>query len=450
MTNRGFLMNNEDNNIKSAPPEAAGVSMPAGEPARGPMKFEKNTTYFNIALYAFLAVAAAMIFYELLERASSLPVLLASASRILQPVIIGLVLAYILNPMLRFFDDTVLPKITGKRMRRRIRRGLAILLTFLVFSLAVGAFGAVVVPQLRESLESILPQVPKFAQTVASWYSSLLEWLGGMKLLDQEQGASYFNDLIDQVLGATQSALENLYDLLRMDQSLFEQVFSSVLTATTRFAAVLLNIVVGVIISIYLLFDRERFFAQVKKLLTAVLPRRANQVLSEIALETHTIFQGFIVGKIIDSVIIGVLCYIGMLILRLEYSVLISVIVGVTNVIPYFGPFIGAIPGILILFIVEPRQALWFLIFVFLLQQFDGNILGPKILGDTIGISAFWVIFSIMLFSGIYGILGMFIGVPLFALIYSLVRRFTAFLLRRKGESVNTRDYDSESNPLLK
>ncbi len=375
---------------------------------------------------------------------------MSSAASILQPVIIGLVLAYILNPMLRVFDDRLLPKITGKRMRRRLRRGLAILLTYLVFILFVGAFGSVVVPQLRDSLESILPQVPKFAQTVASWYASLLEWLGGMKLLDQEQGASYFNDLIDQVLGATQNVLENAYDLLQMDQSVVEQVFSSVLTATTRFAAVILNIVVGVIISIYLLFDREKFFAQVKKLLTAILPRRANQVLSEIAIETHTIFQGFIVGKIIDSVIIGILCYIGMLILRLDYSVLISVVVGVTNVIPYFGPFIGAIPGVLILFIVEPRQALWFLIFVFLLQQFDGNILGPKILGDTIGISAFWVIFSIMLFSGIYGILGMFIGVPMFALIYSLIRRFTAFLLSRKGESVNTRDYDSESNPLLK
>jgi predicted PurR-regulated permease PerM len=211
-----------------------------------------------------------------------------------------------------------------------------------------------------------------------------------------------------------------------------------------------LNIVLGLIISIYLLFDRERFFAQTKKLMAAILPRRANTLVTEIAQESHTIFQGFIVGKIIDSIIIGILCYIFMALLQFDFALLISVIVGVTNVVPYFGPFIGAIPGILILYIVEPKQALWFLIFIFLLQQFDGNILGPKILGDSIGISAFWVVFSITLFSGIFGILGMFIGVPLFALLYSLVKRFTAFLLRRKGESTSTRDYDSTVNPLLK
>lgn len=408
------------------------------------MKFEKNSQYFNIALYAFLAIAASMIFYEVLNNAGSLFIWLGNVTRILQPVIIGSVLAYLLNPMLRFFDDRLLPRIFGRKPRRRVKRGIAIALTYLVALIFVGMFVAIVLPQLVLSIKSIFIRVPDFIQIISSWYGSLLGQFADMQVLNQGTNSDMLTyGMIDKLMNTTQGLLEKVYAQL-------ELMLPTVILATTKITTGVLNTILGIIISIYLLFDREKLFAQSKKIMTAIFPPRINAVLGEIAYDSHRIFSGFIVGKIIDSVIIGIMCFIGMCIFRMEYAMLISVIVGVTNVIPYFGPFIGAIPGALILYIVEPRQAMWFLVFIFLLQQFDGNILGPKILGDTTGLSAFWVIFSITLFSGIFGIIGMFIGVPLFALVYSLAKRLTSFLLKQKGEPVNTRDYDSDANPLLK
>lgn len=405
------------------------------------MKFEKNSQYFNIALYAFLAIAASMVFYEVLKNTGDLFVWFGNIARILQPVVIGFVLAYLLNPMLRFFDDRLLTRI---KLRRRVKRGIAIALTYFISFILVGLFIAIVLPQLVLSVKSIVARVPDFLQIISSWYSRLVGQLSDMQVLNQDAQPDVFTrGMIDKLMNTTQGLLEKIYSQL-------ELMLPTVLLATTKITTGVLNAVLGIIISIYLLFDREKLFAQTKKLMTAIFPERVNAVLGEIAYESHRIFSGFIVGKIIDSVIIGIICFIGMSIFKMDYAMLISVIVGVTNVIPYFGPFIGAIPGTLILYIVSPRQAMWFLVFIFLLQQFDGNILGPKILGDTTGLSAFWVIFSITLFSGIFGILGMFIGVPLFALIYSLARRLVAFFLKQKGESVSTRDYDSDANPLLK
>ena len=432
---QGMSMHKENNAAERPPAEDRGRSM----------KFVRNNQYFNVALYGFLAVAAAMVFYELIKNFTAISALFARIVDILQPVMIGLVLAYILNPLLRLFDDKLLARLAGNRMRRKVRRGLAILLTYIVAVALVGGFVAIVLPQLIVSVRGVFLYVPDFVQTISELYSSALSWLGDFRLFEQQDAgtAAFTGGLIDKLLETTSSLLDGVYTWLY-------QLLPSVFIATQRITGVILNIVLGLIISIYLLFDRERFFAQAKKVMAAILPRKVNTVVMEIAQESHTIFQGFIVGKIIDSVIIGIICYVFMALLKFNFALLIAVIVGVTNVVPYFGPFIGAIPGILILYIVEPKQALWFLIFIFLLQQFDGNILGPKILGDSIGISAFWVVFSITLFSGIYGIPGMFIGVPMFALLYSLIKRFTAFLLRRKGESTSTRDYDSAVNPLLK
>jgi predicted PurR-regulated permease PerM len=207
----------------------------------------------------------------------------------------------------------------------------------------------------------------------------------------------------------------------------------------------LLNFIIGIIISIYLLVDKERFIAQAKKVLYAFLTReRANNFINNLRY-SDKIFGGFISGKIIDSLIIGVLCYIGMLVLRLPYSVLIAVLVGITNIIPYFGPFIGAIPSAFFILMIDPKKCLVFVIFILILQQFDGNILGPKILGDSTGLNSFWVIFSITVFSGLFGILGMFIGVPVFAVIYAAFKTLINKRLEIKHMPVETSyyiDYD--------
>ena len=186
----------------------------------------------------------------------------------------------------------------------------------------------------------------------------------------------------------------------------------------------ILNFIIGMIVSIYVLFSKEKFMCQAKKLVYAIFrPTKANLIL-HVGSKSNEIFGGFIIGKIIDSAIIGVLCFIGLSILNIPYTLLVSVIVGVTNVIPFFGPYIGAIPSALLIFLADPVKGVYFVIFIILLQQFDGNILGPKILGNTTNLSSFWVLFAILLFGGVFGIVGMVIGVPVFAFIYQLIREW--------------------------
>ena len=205
----------------------------------------------------------------------------------------------------------------------------------------------------------------------------------------------------------------------------------------------------GIILSVYLLASKELFYAHAKKLGYALFPKRVMDKLLEITHTSNNIFTGFIVGKIVDSTIIGVLCFIVMALFNWPYAMLISVIVGVTNVIPYFGPFIGAIPSILLLLIIDPRTAVMFGIFILILQQLDGNIIGPKILGDSTGLSAFWVVFSITLFSAIMGPIGMLIGVPTFAVIYSLIRDFAEWRLKTKNMATATDDYASPEHAII-
>ena len=222
-----------------------------------------------------------------------------------------------------------------------------------------------------------------------------------------------------------------------------------VFNVTKNLTTGLTNLVLGIIISVYFLVGKERFFAQIKKFLYALLPKDLVGRLIDITHTSNRIFSGFISGKILDSLIIGILCFVGMSIFRMPMAMLVSVIVGVTNIIPYFGPFIGAIPSALIVFLVDPIKALWFVVFVVCLQQFDGNILGPRILGDSIGMPAFWVVFSILLFGGYLGVLGMFIGVPTFAVIYSIFKLWTEGRLSRKNLPVDTKSYASKEHPLL-
>ena len=206
----------------------------------------------------------------------------------------------------------------------------------------------------------------------------------------------------------------------------------------------------GIIISVYMLSDKEKLIAQMKKILSAFLPTRAMEEILRVAHDSNQKFSGFITGKIIDSTIIGILCAVGMLIFQMPFVALVSLIVGITNVIPYFGPFIGAIPGVILVLIGgDITKAVLFAAFILGLQQFDGNILGPAILGQSTGLSAMWVVFAILLFGGLYGFVGMLIGVPLLAVIFGVLRSVVNGLLRKKGMSLDTRDYASDTHLLL-
>jgi len=204
----------------------------------------------------------------------------------------------------------------------------------------------------------------------------------------------------------------------------------------------LLNLIIGVIVCVYFLNGKDKFKAQIKKVITALFRRDTANEIFEFGNYAHHAFGGFITGKIIDSIIIGVICFISMSIFRLPYPLLISVIVGVTNIIPFFGPFIGAVPSALIILMVSPIQALYFLILVIILQQLDGNIIGPAILGNSTGLSSFWVLFSIVIFGGLFGPVGMIIGVPVFAVIYYYAGKWIRKRLRNKGLEDRTEEYE--------
>ena len=204
----------------------------------------------------------------------------------------------------------------------------------------------------------------------------------------------------------------------------------------------LYNLIIGYIISIYVLFDKEKFRSQAKKLMYTFISSEKVNIILENLRYTDKVFGSFFSGKLIDSLIIGLLCFVGMLIFDMPYSLVIAVIVGVTNIIPYFGPFIGAIPSAILILLVSPSKCITFIIFIFVLQQFDGNILGPKILGNKTGLSSFWVLFSLLIFGGLFGMIGMIIGVPIFSIFYSFINGLVRRKLKEKDLPLNSKDYE--------
>ena len=216
---------------------------------------------------------------------------------------------------------------------------------------------------------------------------------------------------------------------------------ASVTTGVYNVIRTIFNVIIGFIISVYVLMTKETFIGQLKKIIYAVFRPKWGNVVMEVVRKADDVFGGFFIGKIIDSLIIGGICFVALYILRMPYVVLVSVVVGVTNVIPFFGPYIGAIPSVVLIFLVDPIKGLYFIIFIIILQQVDGNIIGPKILGDTTGLSPFWVIFAILLFGGSFGVLGMLFGVPIFAVIYYVVKRIVEHILSARKLPRETVDY---------
>ena len=359
---------------------------------------------------------------------------------LMTPFIYGAALAYVLNPVLNWLEKKVFPKVFGDRVSKRSRRGLGVLLTFLFGCAVVALFLAVLIPQIVESIDNLAQSIYAFLPQAQNFLNDLIAQYGTNEMLV---------DVLSMLGVDISDPSMALQRLATRSYTFLTQVLPNLFGGVMRFTSGLLDVVVGIIIAIYLLLSKEIFYAQVKKLLFAFFPRRVAQATLNLTHDSNTIFCGFISGKILDSAIIGVLCFIGCSVLQMPYTVLVSFIVGVTNVIPYFGPFIGAIPSIFIIMIADPLKSLVFAVFVLILQQLDGNIIGPKILGDSTGLSAFWVIFAVTFFGGLFGFVGMLIGVPTFAVIYALVRNFAEFKLGKKGLKTQTPDFASQENPIF-
>ena len=404
------------------------------------MKLNMNKKYTTIAVYAFLVIAAAITFFFVISEHSVVGRMAGTFFGLMTPFIYGAALAYVLNPVLNWLEKKVFPKVFGDRVSKRSRRGLGVLLTFLFGCAVVALFLAVLIPQIVESIDNLAQSIYAFLPQAQNFLNDLIAQYGTNEMLV---------DVLSMLGVDISDPSMALQRLATRSYTFLTQVLPNLFGGVMRFTSGLLDVVVGIIIAIYLLLSKEIFYAQVKKLLFAFFPRRVAQATLNLTHDSNTIFCGFISGKILDSAIIGVLCYIGCSVLQMPYTVLVSFIVGVTNVIPYFGPFIGAIPSIFIIMIADPLKSLVFAVFVLILQQLDGNIIGPKILGDSTGLSAFWVIFAVTFFGGLFGFVGMLIGVPTFAVIYALVRNFAEFKLGKKGLKTQTPDFASQENPIF-
>ena len=404
------------------------------------MKFQINKKYLSIAVYAFLVIAASICFFYLINEHTTVGRVLGGVVNLLIPFIYGAALAYILNPVLNWLEQKVFPKLFGNSMTPRGRRRLGVLITLLFAVAVVAIFLAILIPQIVESIDSLATSIYEFLPKAQLILGDLVEEYGSNEVMVMVMSA-FGIDISDPSIA--------LQRLAARSYTFLTQVLPNLFGGVLRFTSGLLNVIVGIIIAVYLLLSKEVFYAQVKKLMFAFFPRRFTQALLNLTHDSNAIFCGFISGKILDSAIIGVLCFIGCTVLGMPYTVLVSFIVGVTNVIPYFGPFIGAIPSIFIIMIADPIKSLIFAGFVLILQQLDGNIIGPKILGDSTGLSAFWVIFAVTFFGGLFGFVGMLIGVPTFAVIYSLIRNLAEYLLGKKGMKTQTPDFASAEHPIF-
>ena len=398
------------------------------------MNKKKYGNYIAIGLTALAVIAASILIFFLMYKINTVRSMLSGLVGILMPFIIGGVIAYLLTPiynwLCRNLDYYLCVKLKRKS-GRKVSKGLAVLLSILLAIGVVSGLIALVVPELISSIMGLVDSVPSYLDEVGQWLDRFLVDYG---FSDGGIQAAY-----DSFSGDFQRWLTT--DLLPNLQNSMNSVLGSVYTGVIALFNALKNVIIGFIVAAYLLAEKERLSALGKKLIYSITgAKRGNETLERIRY-IHKIFGGFIQGKMLASIIIGFLCFIGASLLRLPYTLLVSVVVGVTNVIPFFGPIIGAVPcGILIL-LADPIKCVYFVIFILALQQFDGNILGPRILGNATGVSAFGVLFAIIIFGGIFGFVGMIVGVPLYAVISSLAEEFVNERLRKKEMSLDMEDY---------
>lgn len=331
-------------------------------------------------------------------------------SSLIFPFILGFAIAFLLNQPMLFIERKLLGKVNIKQKRKRSISAIgAVLLGIMVVVL----FLWIVIPQLLDSLMMLVDKIPGYLTSFEK---------------DLEELIARHNINVDQIQGL----IDGNSSIFVSITSYFTELVPKMLAASYQFGKTLMNVLIGIVAGLYILLEKERFTRNVKRANYAFLPKGVADYLTKLIHIMEDIFNDFIVGKAIDSFIIGIICYIGLNVLGFPYAPLLAFIVGITNMIPVFGPFIGAIPGILILLIIEPMQAVYFALFILVLQQFDGNILGPLILGDKLGLPSLAILFSVCVGGGLFGVVGMFIGVPTFAVVYYAIKELIDYRLDKK------------------
>lgn len=390
------------------------------------MKVDFNKRYTTISVYTILTFAVCLMLVVFVQKFGVLAGYLREIARVLAPVTWGVVIAYIVNPVMVKTERLMSRLLEKKKKHPVLIRVISVAFSITMLLFIITALIALLLPQVIDSIMGIINNFTtyfnnfeKFIYRFFEDYPGTAEWI-----------ETQFDNIQPKIIDYVNNILPTLADMaVRLKDGAIEIIIG------------LKDFLIGFIVAVYLLYSKEHFIAQMRKTVTAFFPETVRNGVFEIASHTNKTLGGFISGKLLDSLIIGILAFIFMSILKFDFVVLMSVVIGVTNVIPFFGPFFGAIPCGILLLVAAPKQVIPFVIFIFLLQQFDGNILGPKILGDSTGISAFWVIFAIFIGGGLFGFPGMVLGVPVFAVIYTLVSDLINYLLKRKGMSALTDDY---------
>ena len=397
-------------------------------------RFNWDKKYLYWGMTAFGVIACAILFYMILSYLPALGKALGKLVKILSPFIWGLVITYLLLPLMRLMERNVFGPLMKKAYRKnkkddghKMARGLSILVSEIVMLAIITALVYLILPQLYSSIESMVQNSNGYAATVEVWINNLLR--------DYPEIMEYANTVLDEVSVELRSWVQNtvLPGLGSMISNLTTGVYYVVMG--------IYNLIIGIIVSVYILGNVESFTAGCRRLLYSLFSVETAEKIREGVAFTDRTFMGFINGKLLDSAIIGLICYIFCAIVNMPYALLVSVIVGVTNIIPFFGPLLGAVPSAFIILMANPLKALIFVIFVIVLQQVDGNIIGPKILGNSIGIDGFWVMFSIILGAGLFGFWGMLLGVPVFVVIYTIINKSIERKLRRNDLPVEESAY---------
>lgn len=422
------------------------------------MKRSQYQSYIRLGITAFLVLASAIILHFLLLRHETVFRFLGEVAQILRPIFMGMVLAFLLLPIHRHimdFFDAILPLATTQKATvRKALSLIAIFLSLTVAALLIYMLLAMLLPQLYFSIVGFIQSIPDYIEGIEAWLQTFLEDNPSI----QAALVQYFSDLSVSVETWLQNEiLPNLESVTSALTWIRYQVLPNLTGVVTGVSTVVISttillkdIFIAVIVSFYLLIRKEIFAAQSKKIVYSIFATKYADLIVEESRNAYRILSGFINGKLLDSLIIGIICFVCCNWFEFPYPTLVATIVGVTNIIPFFGPFIGAIPCSILIFLVEPMKCVYFVLFILALQQFDGNILGPKILGESTGLASFWVLFSILLFGGLFGFAGMVLGVPVFAMIYSILQRLVIRGLRRRGLPVDTEQYIGKTPPLYK
>lgn len=390
----------------------------------------KNKTYKKIFLVILFTVVLVFLFLNINYVFSFIGTLI----RILSPVIIGFIIGYILNMLYKIFYNKVFKKLGQKNEKlKKAKKPLSIILCYIVFLGLLALLGFLLVPQVIRSIEMLRDNLPEYANTVASWISNIMSFLRNKIGLDLPENPS-ITYLISYLSGG---------DLTGTITSVASWAFPYAWTTLLSTATGTYNVIIGLIISVYVLVSKESLINIFRKIIVAVFSKKGSEKVFSLCRITDKKCGKFISGKIIDSLILGVLYFIVLQVFGFVYAPLIAVVMATTNLIPFFGPFIGAIPSALLLLVAAPKQFIWFILVVAVLQVLDGNVLAPKILGDSVGLSGFWIMFAVIAGGGLFGVAGMVLGVPVFAVIYTVVKDAVSFRLKKKALQNNMSDISS-------